>query len=120
MEELSAIKFKECVNVCLYLLIVPGDDGAEREVLQASLGRLSSHLRIQICLLPVLVHEENGLSRALLSRMAVGIMVTLPGHVVDLCLRPWHIWAEYLPVVATILELNLSVEGFGKVLTDPR
>jgi len=50
--------------------------------------------------------------------VAIGVVVTLPGDVVDIFLRLRHVGSENFPIEATVLETNLAVEGFDKVFTD--
>jgi len=59
VHELSTIKFKTCVNVCLDVLVLPGNNWTNGSILQVSLGRLLSHLIVEIGLSPVLVNEKN-------------------------------------------------------------
>ena len=56
---------------------------------------------------PVAVLEQDGLCTALLACGGVGILVALPGHVVEVC----HIRPEDLPVKARILQVHLQGEG---------
>jgi len=53
---------------------------------------------------PVAVLEEDRLGAALLPCGCIGILVTLPGHVVEVC----HIWAQNLPVESGILQVHLQ------------
>ena len=117
-EELSPIKFEASVDVRLNLLIVPGDDWPNSQILKISLGGLSSHLVKEIGLFPVLVHEHYGLGGTFLARVSVCIVVTLPGDVINIALSLWHVWTQDLPIVATILKPNSSIELLHEVLAD--
>ena len=56
------------------------------------------------CLRPVLVHEEERLSRALLATAGVRILIALPSNIVHIS----HIWSQDLPVKASILQKYLQ------------
>lgn len=50
--------------------------------------------------------------------MSIGILVTLPGNVVDFVLLFGHIRPEYFPVITSVLKLYLTIQNFSKVLAD--
>ena len=52
--------------------------------------------------------------------MGIGILVTGVGNEVDVFLALGHVWSENLPVIASVLELNLALEALNEVLTSPR
>lgn len=117
-EEFCTIKFEDGVNMSLDLLVIPGDNWTNSQILKLSLGGLSCHLLEEIGLFPVFVHKHYGLGGALLARVAICIMIALPGDVINIGLRLWHIWTQNLPVIAAIFKPDFSIEFFHEMFAD--
>jgi len=117
-QELGSIESKDSVNMSLDLVVVPGEDRADGEVLQVSLGGLSLHLLKKVSLRPLLMHEQYRLSRALLAGMTVSIVVALPSSIVNALLGFGDVNAEDLPIEPSIFESNLALELLHEMLTD--
>ena len=89
------------------LVIRPRQDRSGRQVVQAAACRQFAELG-QEFVRPVLVHEQGTLCRALLAGRVIGVLVALPGDVVEpVCVE---IRADDLPVEAGILEPHTSVQ----------
>lgn len=52
---------------------------------------------------PVFVHEEDGLRTALLPAAGIGVLIALPGYIINIA----DIWAQHLPVKPSILQEHL-------------
>lgn len=117
-EDFGAIKLKDGVHMILNFLGRPGEDGPDSKVLERSLGGLSLHLLEEIGLPPVAVHKHDRLGGTLLSRVTIGILIALPGNIVDLFLRLGRVRSEDFPIVTSIFKSNFAVKGFHEVLTD--
>lgn len=117
-EEFSTIKFETSVNMSLDLLVVPGNNWPDSQILKLSLCGLSSHLFKDICLSPVFVIKHYGLGGAFLTSVSICIMIALPGDVINITLSLWYVWTQNLPVVASIFKSDSSVEFFHEVFAD--
>mmetsp|Transcript_53132 Transcript_53132/g.108354 ORF Transcript_53132/g.108354 Transcript_53132/m.108354 type:complete len:212 (-) Transcript_53132:1209-1844(-) len=66
-EKLGARHLEQSLHVVKHLLCRHTEDGPDSEVLERTLLRKLRHARQKVRLVPVLVHEEHGLSGALLA-----------------------------------------------------
>jgi len=99
-----------------HLLRGVGENGSDSQIFQLAAGGNGGELVDEARADPVLVGEEDGLRRALLASVGIGILIALPGNVVDaVYVRP-----KDLPVKPSILKLNLTVSQHGKLLGDLR
>jgi len=117
-EEFGSGKGEDLVNMSLELLVSPSENGADGEVVVGSLGSLSLNLVHKLGSAPCSMHKNNGLSSALLTSMAVGIVVRLLNHVVNIGLAFRSIRAEDLPVEAGVLQADFASELFSQMLSD--
>ena len=58
-ENLGSIEFKDGIQVCLNLLIIPGEHWPNSQVFERSLGSLGLDLFKQVGSSPVAVHEDH-------------------------------------------------------------
>ena len=112
-KEFGTFKFENCVKMLLNSFVIPGKNWTNSEVLKVTLGCLVLHGLEDIGLRPVFVHEKNRLRAALLTRVSIGILITLPSNVVNLILLLGDIRAHNLPVITTIFELDLTSKFLG-------
>lgn len=102
----------------LDLFIVPGENWANGEVIEATLGGLRGHLIEKISFSPVLVHKHNRLGRAFLTRVSVGILIALPGNVINLFLVFGCVGTKDFPIISTVFKLDFTVQHFSEMLTN--
>jgi len=117
-EEFSTFEFEYGVNVSLNLLVIPGQDWANGEVGKAAFRCLRGHLFKEAGFAPVAMHEHDGLGRALLASVGVGVLVARVCHEVDVFLTTRDVRSKDFPVVATIFKSDLATQGLDEVLTD--
>ena len=67
-----------------------------------------TYTRTHTCVLPRLVHKEDGLGGALLATAGIGVLVAHVRNVLHI--RLLGIGAENLPVEPSVLELDLNKE----------
>ena len=117
-DDLGALELKDGIKVSLNLIVVPRQDGSNREVVKAALSGLVLHLLKEASLSPVAVHEHHRLGGALLPSVCVSILIASVRHKVDIFLSARHIRSQDLPVVATVLKSNLAFENLDQVLAN--
>lgn len=100
---------EDLADVRLDLLVVPGEDRTDGEVLQAAPLGQEGELRQKTLSDPVLVDKQDALGRALLPAPSVGILVALPRHVAHQGLgvaRMKGVGTKDLPVEPGVLDLD--------------
>ena len=116
-EHFSPFELQNSIQVLLDLLIIPGKNWPNGQVLQTSSASLLSHLLEQARPSPVFMHEHDRLSRALLASMGVSVLVASVCNEVDIFLPTRHVRSENFPIVSTVFKSNLASERFDKVLS---
>lgn len=121
--ELLATKEKLGAREAEYLVLVlhdtlggPAEDGANGEVVEGAASGKSLHLVNETGLVCIFVAEEHRLSRALLSRDGVRILITLPCNVLNVLLVD-NIGSDDLPVKSSVLDLDLAVGGLEQLVS---
>jgi len=98
------------VDMALDSLVGPGKDWDDRKSLESSLFSVGFNFFDEPSLDPVLVSEEDALRGTFLAAQGVGVVVALPGDVVNLLedSRP-----QYLPVKACVFDFDFSIGDLG-------
>ena len=119
-KDLSAVELKNGIDVGLDGFVVPGENRANSKVLEAAFLCLFLHLLHEASLAPIAMHEHDGLCRALLARVRIGILVTSKSDHVNILLTLRNVRAQDFPVIATVLKANFTLKSLNKVLSDFR
>ena len=114
----SSIELKNSILVFLDLCVIPSKNWACWKIFDVSFSSLRFHLFQNISLLPVSVHEQDWLSRALLSNCCICILIASVSYKINIWLLLWHIWSKDFPIETSIFKTNFSVQSFDKVFTN--